>query len=193
MFRKLNQKGFTLIELLVVIAIIGILSTMAVVALTGANTKARDSKRMADLKVLQTAVEMYISDNGGDVPAPTAAVTAAADAWDDGGANDDLQDLLAEYLSSGLLPEDASGTPRDWVYCFNPTNDKYLLAVTLEREQTIKGDMDDTVNWVIGECISSDDGLILAANQIDCDDVAANGIMSDDTGSAFCLGQDDTP
>ncbi len=56
-----NKKGFTLIELLVVIAIIGLLSTLAVVALTSARTKARDSKRVADMKQVQTAMELYYS------------------------------------------------------------------------------------------------------------------------------------
>lgn len=60
----MKQKGFTLIELLVVIAIIGILSTLAVVALGGARTKARDSKRVADIKQIATALELYYSDNG---------------------------------------------------------------------------------------------------------------------------------
>lgn len=58
-----NKKGFTLIELLVVIAIIGLLSTLAVVALTSARTKARDSKRVADMKQVQTAMELYYSTN----------------------------------------------------------------------------------------------------------------------------------
>jgi len=57
-----NKKGFTLIELLVVIAIIGLLSTLAVVALTSARKKARDSKRVADMKQIQTAMEMVFSD-----------------------------------------------------------------------------------------------------------------------------------
>lgn len=60
-----NKKGFTLIELLVVIAIIGLLSTLAVVALTSARTKARDSKRVADMKQVQTAMELYYSANNG--------------------------------------------------------------------------------------------------------------------------------
>lgn len=59
-----NKKGFTLIELLVVIAIIGLLSTLAVVALTSARQKARDSKRVADMKQLQTAMELVFSQNG---------------------------------------------------------------------------------------------------------------------------------
>ncbi len=57
-----NRKGFTLIELLVVIAIIGILSTIAVVALNTARSKSRDAKRIADVKQMQTALELYFND-----------------------------------------------------------------------------------------------------------------------------------
>jgi type II secretion system protein G len=58
-----GRQGFTLIELLVVIAIIGLLSTLAVVALGSAREKARDSKRLSDLKQAQTALELYYTDN----------------------------------------------------------------------------------------------------------------------------------
>ena len=57
-----KQKGFTLIELLVVIAIIGLLSTLAVVALNNARQKSRDAKRVADVKQIQTALELYFND-----------------------------------------------------------------------------------------------------------------------------------
>lgn len=60
-----KQKGFTLIELLVVIAIIGLLSTLAVVALNNARMKARDSKRVSDIKQIQTALELYYNDASG--------------------------------------------------------------------------------------------------------------------------------
>lgn len=59
----MNKKGFTLVELLVVIAIIGLLSTLAVVALGTTRAKARDSKRLSDIKQVQTALEMYYTDN----------------------------------------------------------------------------------------------------------------------------------
>lgn len=68
----MNKKGFTLIELLVVIAIIGLLSTLAVVALGSAREKARDSKRLSDLKQVQTALELFYTDNNGY---PTSTVT----------------------------------------------------------------------------------------------------------------------
>lgn len=61
---KKQRAGFTLIELLVVIAIIGILSTLAVVALQNARKSARDVKRLADVRQIQTALELYLNDWG---------------------------------------------------------------------------------------------------------------------------------
>lgn len=77
----MNKKGFTLIELLVVIAIIGLLSTLAVVALGSAREKARDAKRLADLKQVQTALESYNNENGGVYPAEAVAVTLGVDSF----------------------------------------------------------------------------------------------------------------
>lgn len=58
------KKAFTLIELLVVIAIIALLSTLSVVALGGARAKARDARRLSDIKQIQTALEMYLDSSG---------------------------------------------------------------------------------------------------------------------------------
>ncbi len=55
-------KGFTLIELLVVIVIIGILATLATVTLSSARAKARDARRVSDIKQIQTALELYYND-----------------------------------------------------------------------------------------------------------------------------------
>ena len=61
---KNNKKGFTLIELLVVIAIIGLLSTLSILALNTARARSRDARRVADVKQIQTALEMYYNDAG---------------------------------------------------------------------------------------------------------------------------------
>lgn len=58
----MNKKGFTLIELLVVIGIIGILSTLALLSLGNARQKARDAKRLSDIRQVQTALELYYGD-----------------------------------------------------------------------------------------------------------------------------------
>ena len=60
----LNKKGFTLIELLVVIAIVGLLSTIVVVNIISARTKARDVKRMFDLDQVKKAMNLYYDDVG---------------------------------------------------------------------------------------------------------------------------------
>jgi len=62
-FLRKDRKGFTLIELLVVIAIIGVLSSAAFVVLGPARKKSRDSKRKADFRQINTAMEICYTDS----------------------------------------------------------------------------------------------------------------------------------
>ncbi|MDD4819169.1 MAG: type II secretion system protein [Candidatus Colwellbacteria bacterium] len=71
------KSGFTLIELLVVIAIIGILSTLSVVALQSVRGKARDAKRITDIRQIQTALELYFNDQS-EYPASVTAGSSIA-------------------------------------------------------------------------------------------------------------------
>ena len=72
-----QKKGFTLIELLVVVAIIGLLATLSMVAFNSAKAKTRDTRRVADIKQIQTALAMYYADNNG-YPATSEFVTGSA-------------------------------------------------------------------------------------------------------------------
>jgi len=65
MLNRTKKKGFTLIELLVVIAIIGLLTTLALLALDSARKSSRDAKRITDVKQMQTALELYFNDVDG--------------------------------------------------------------------------------------------------------------------------------
>jgi len=138
----MNKKGFTLIELLVVIAIIGLLSTLAVVALGSARAKARDSKRLSDLKQVQTALELYYTDQG-QYPAATTTVTLGtsgstdclnASGWRAAGAA-----CTDPYM--GLVPNDP-GTTNDYTYT-SSDGTSYTIAATLEDEVN---DLTGTIN-----------------------------------------------
>ena len=64
MLSRKIKTGFTLIELLVVIAIIGLLSSIVLISLNNARSKARDAKRIADFRQLSTAFELYYEKTG---------------------------------------------------------------------------------------------------------------------------------
>lgn len=57
-----NKLAFTLIEILVAVAVIGIISTVAVVLLNTGRAGSRDTKRLADINRIQTALRMYYND-----------------------------------------------------------------------------------------------------------------------------------
>ncbi len=186
-----KPKGFSLIELLVVIAIIGLLSTMAVVSLNNARVKSRDTRRMGDIKAIQTAIEVYKTQQSVDA-VPTSTT------WTGIGSS------LSQYMTS--LPSDPtnSGAVYTYVYCRytaagNET--KYLLAGVLEQNIDVSGDLD--TNFVAGTtglwtCTKSNASApvagIAAATEsgvptsaINCGD-SNGGTLSAGSQTVFCLG-----
>jgi prepilin-type N-terminal cleavage/methylation domain-containing protein len=71
------MKGFTLIELLVVIAILAVLATAIVLVLNPAELirQARDSTRISDLAALNSAVSLFLTDQGGTGWPPVTTTT----------------------------------------------------------------------------------------------------------------------
>jgi type II secretion system protein G len=59
MKRVTHTRGFTLIELLVVIAIIGLLASIILASLNSARQRGRDARRIADIREIQNALELY--------------------------------------------------------------------------------------------------------------------------------------
>jgi len=70
-----QEGGFTLFELLISISIIGILIAVATSNFTSAQRKARDTKRIQDVGVVQKAAEQYYSVSNYIYPANTAVAS----------------------------------------------------------------------------------------------------------------------
>lgn len=68
-----NKSGLLSSNYFVVIAIIAIIATITVVALQNSRANARDAKRLADVKQMQTALELYFNDNNSY---PTSSITS---------------------------------------------------------------------------------------------------------------------
>jgi len=116
-----KKKAFTLIELLVVIAIIGILAILAVVALQQARQNARDSKRMADMKQLQTALELFFNENG---RYPTT------EEWNSGTiTSSSSQEVFMYNIPTAPTPADGDCQPASNTYTYIPSTngDTYTI------------------------------------------------------------------
>jgi len=121
-FSSKNSGGFTLIELLVVIAIIGILSSVVLASLNSARMKARDARRVADLKQIQVALELYY-DAQNKYPTTIAGLVCASGGCTGG-------------QSLSVLSKDPNNT--DYHYAINnaTTPTAYHLGATLEQTAT---------------------------------------------------------
>lgn len=105
--------GFTLVELLVVVGLIGIITGVVLLVLnpTGLRNKSQDGRRKSDLGLIQTAIELYYSDNR-NFP-PTAA-------W--------KTNLQPDFIQ--VVPSDPDGGD----YCYSNLGSNYVLCANLETE-----------------------------------------------------------
>ncbi|MDP3881194.1 MAG: prepilin-type N-terminal cleavage/methylation domain-containing protein [bacterium] len=108
-----RNKGFTLIEILIVVGIIGILSSVILVGLGSSRERARDSRRVTDLRQIQQGLELFYTKNG-EYP-------------------DGLDDLTSENIGVRQLPTDPS-TDEDYEYASCNGGQDYMLKAELDSE-----------------------------------------------------------
>ena len=101
-----KQGGFTLIEVVAAAALIGIMATMLLPSLSGANDRVKNARLQNDLVTIDQAIQLYKMD-AGTVPA-------------------ELTTLDSEYLGGKLEFKDAKG--ETLTYTPNTTDGTYTLS-----------------------------------------------------------------
>ncbi|MEK7554689.1 MAG: prepilin-type N-terminal cleavage/methylation domain-containing protein [Patescibacteria group bacterium] len=135
------RKGFTLIELLIVIAIIGILASALLVSLGGARKAARDARRVADMRQVQTALEVYFNQCG-NYPGAAACGVANPANW---------AGLSASLVQN--IPDDPIDTaPYQYSYYVETAggNQRYILRGVLENDNIALQDDIDNLTVPVG-------------------------------------------
>lgn len=120
-----HKKGFTLIELLIVVAILGLLASIVLVGLGGARARARDARRISDLREIQNALELYYSAKG----------VYPASGWDTM-----KNAILGESLGINKIPNDPNSPSTIYEYAANSGSTHYVLSATLEQKNPALND-----------------------------------------------------
>ncbi len=132
------KHGFTLIELLIVISIIAILVGAGTVSWTNAQVKGRDSRRKADLKAAQQALELYYQTNGKYPSASSGQIQcnvtgdATVIAW--AGTFTCTQTGQSAVIYMQKLPQDPTvQSTNGYYYSSSAPNNAYVLSANLEN------------------------------------------------------------
>ncbi len=113
-----KNEGFTLVELIIVIVVIGILAAIILVAYNGVTANAKDTARIAKIKEISKAIELYQATNGyypkiQDASGNETTCDYHGENWGHCDRNKDLSDALAPYIK--IDPTSLSSTAPDAV------------------------------------------------------------------------------
>ena len=113
------------------ISIIGLLSTIATVSLGSARAKSRDTKRMADLRQISQAIELFSNVNGYLPRNGAGWGTYISNPNNNWGA--DFQGDISPYLAKTPLDPQKAGQQGDYFYTNWDNVNKYVLCANMEK------------------------------------------------------------
>lgn len=147
------DKGFSLIELLVVIAVMGVIASIALVAINpqAQLAKLRNNERKNDLRAFQKALERYAVFNSGSYPSTGGGwcrTDPGTSPYDCG--TTPFSRLLGTYIkelpvnpTSTFQPKCSSATYRTYLYRSNGTDYKFLAFCAVEGPYVANDPMND--------------------------------------------------
>lgn len=141
-----TSNGFTLIEVMVVVSIVGILAAVVAVNSVDSGRQGRDAKRQADIRLLQSAVELYKNKYGRYPAACTPANAGLAGGWSGqqgtdyacaGGSTQYITNLAPEFIP--VLPVDPrlNGANSGYVYRTNANGTVYKIKAMRSVETDV--------------------------------------------------------
>ncbi|MFZ5365312.1 MAG: hypothetical protein ACOZBH_03935 [Patescibacteria group bacterium] len=74
-----NQKNIRLLEIIIMVGVIGILSTLAAIGVNNAQKKTRDNRRIEDMVMVRSAMQLIYNQSGSFNGDTCAAETRVAD------------------------------------------------------------------------------------------------------------------
>lgn len=147
---KNTKQGFSLLELLVVLSIIAILVGIVIYGLNSSQAKSRDAKRQADLRMVESALELFRSKYGHYPSGCNASTTnRTSNSWSGeqgtgvecSSGNQYIVNLAPEFIPE--LPRDpragAGGTDSGYVYTTNVSGSAYKFMALDAVETEVIG------------------------------------------------------
>ncbi|MCL5410361.1 MAG: prepilin-type N-terminal cleavage/methylation domain-containing protein [Patescibacteria group bacterium] len=154
---KHKYRGFTLIEILIVVAIIGILATVVMLSLSGAQAKSRDARRISDITGIKKTLGLYYTEknsyptcgSGNATECGFSNTNSVGQIWNS--ANTTALSNASSLVLNSYYNENYPTDPKfHRLYDYLPASTTYAISVLLEVNPGYLSDSTDKHNAADG-------------------------------------------